>query len=94
MISAWVLCEKVAVCHRYASDQAYDGYKAFCQQKLLQGMAAEVGACRTYPLCLLEWKAARKRACMALETTLPTGEWPSKPHCLPVSGPLNHTAYW
>ena len=51
------------------SDQAYNGYKSYCQHKLLKtdshALTSELS--RTYPPCLLEWKANRSRANMALE---------------------------
>ncbi|XP_075926028.1 unconventional myosin-XV isoform X2 [Petromyzon marinus] len=62
---------------KYVSDHAYNGYRATCQHKLLQGMSAnsvEPGASRTFPPCLLEWVAAKNHAAMALEVACHNGE--------------------
>ncbi|CAM9308649.1 unnamed protein product [Lampetra fluviatilis] len=62
---------------KYVSDHAYNGYRATCQHKLLQGMSAnsvEPGASRTFPPCLLEWVAAKNHAAMALEVACYNGE--------------------
>jgi hypothetical protein len=60
--------------YRYVSDYAYNGFKALCQNKLLQSARAEAQLARTYPPSLLEWRANRKRANMALEALFPDGE--------------------
>lgn len=70
---------------RYVSDHAYDGYKAFCQRKLLQGERALLRATnssqsfgqflpRNYPPCVLEWRANRNRVNMALAVGFYDGE--------------------
>ena len=59
---------------RYVSDQAYNGYKAYCQNKLLQCISPKPCLPRSYPPCYLEWKAAKKRANMAIEAVFPDGE--------------------
>ncbi|XP_049851037.1 unconventional myosin-XV isoform X4 [Schistocerca gregaria] len=51
---------------KYVSDNAYDGYKALCQRKLLQSARVESQLARTYPPSLLEWRSNRKRVNMAL----------------------------
>ena len=58
------------------SDHAYDGYKSYCHQKLLlcDTQALEFLIPRTYPPCLLEWKANRQRCNMALVAELADGE--------------------
>ena len=61
------------VFHRHASDQAYNGYKAYIQHKLLQCIVPEPSLPRSYPPCLLEWKAAKKHALMAVEAAFPDG---------------------
>lgn len=55
------------------SDHAYDGYKAYCQHKLLScdPHAIESRGSRTYPPSLLEWKAHQLQANMSLVTRLP-----------------------
>ncbi len=64
------------LCYRHASDYAYDGYKAYIQHKLLQSILPEPALPRNYPPCLLEWKAARKHANMAVEAIFPDGRDP------------------
>ena len=59
---------------RHASDQAFNGYKAYIQHKLLQCILPEPCLPRSYPPCLLEWKAAKKHANMAVEATFPDGK--------------------
>lgn len=62
---------------KYVSDHAYDGYKAYCQRKLLQGERTIFRIMsnnqqivhhipRNYPPCVLEWRANRNRVHMAL----------------------------
>ncbi|CAH1793641.1 unnamed protein product [Owenia fusiformis] len=66
---------------KYISDQAYNGYKAYCQHKLLQCTDHKEGIlARTYPINLLESRAARKRANMAVEVQFTDGE-KGKAHC-------------
>lgn len=52
---------------KYVSDHGQDGYAAYCQQQLLRqgGLAPEDA--RTYPPCLLEWKANTRKMQMALD---------------------------
>ncbi|CAG0891503.1 unnamed protein product [Darwinula stevensoni] len=59
---------------KYVSDHAYNGYKVLCQKKLLQSARLEAQLARTYPPCLLEWRANRKKANMALEAVFSDGE--------------------
>lgn len=69
-----VMFSSVVVC-RYVSDHAYDGYKAHCQRKLLQGQRKlETEGRRTYPPSLLEWKSNTRRTNMALEAKFADGE--------------------
>lgn len=49
---------------KYVSDHGYNGYKAICQQKLLQSHNQWA---RLYPPCLLEWKANRKKIHTAVQ---------------------------
>lgn len=60
---------------RFVSDFGHDGYKEFCQHKLLQCFNIRSSLCRTYPPCLLEWKAALRRANMALTAKFPDGKF-------------------
>ncbi|XP_046586212.1 unconventional myosin-XV isoform X1 [Neodiprion lecontei] len=70
---------------KYVSDHAYDGYKAYCQRKLLQGertvlrmtnnnQSATYQVARNYPPCVLEWRANRNRVNMALSVGFYDGE--------------------
>ncbi|XP_043281933.1 unconventional myosin-XV isoform X2 [Venturia canescens] len=70
---------------KYVSDHAYDGYKAYCQRKLLQGertvhrimnnnQPSNHHVPRTYPPCVLEWRANRNRVNMALTVGFYDGE--------------------
>ncbi|XP_052263037.1 unconventional myosin-XV-like isoform X3 [Dreissena polymorpha] len=52
---------------KYVSDVGMGGYKWFCQHKALQCGSIEPQLCRIYPPCLLEWRAAQRKANMALE---------------------------
>lgn len=52
---------------KYVSDYGYNGYKAICQKKLLQSHNLWA---RSYPPCLLEWKANRKKVNMALQVDM------------------------
>lgn len=54
------------------SSYAYDGYKAYCQRKLLKTPAN--AASRSYPPCLLEWQAAQTFEGMALPFSYPLGD--------------------
>ncbi|XP_018402219.1 PREDICTED: unconventional myosin-XV [Cyphomyrmex costatus] len=70
---------------KYVSDHAYDGYKAYCQRKLLQGERTIYRMMinnqqtvhqvpRNYPPCVLEWRANRNRVNMALSVGFYDGE--------------------
>ncbi|EGI59287.1 Myosin-XV, partial [Acromyrmex echinatior] len=70
---------------KYVSDHAYDGYKAYCQRKLLQGertvhrmminnQQTVHQVSRNYPPCVLEWRANRNRVNMALNVGFYDGE--------------------
>ncbi|KAG7210137.1 hypothetical protein KM043_011699 [Ampulex compressa] len=70
---------------KYVSDHAYDGYKAYCQRKLLQGERTMFRVMnnnqqtvhhvpRNYPPCVLEWRANRNRVNMALNVGFYDGE--------------------
>ncbi|XP_066584309.1 unconventional myosin-XV [Prorops nasuta] len=70
---------------KYVSDHAYNGYKAFCQRKLLQGERTVLrimsnnqqtfhSVPRNYPPCVLEWRANRNRVNMALTVGFYDGE--------------------
>ncbi|XP_020280008.1 unconventional myosin-XV isoform X2 [Pseudomyrmex gracilis] len=70
---------------KYVSDHAYDGYKAYCQRKLLQGERTVYRVMnnnqqtvyqvpRNYPPCVLEWRANRNRINMALNVGFYDGE--------------------
>ncbi|XP_069501807.1 unconventional myosin-XV isoform X2 [Ambystoma mexicanum] len=55
---------------KFVSDFAYNGYKPFCQHKLMQAMQkSQYGpeTARTYPPSLLEWTANKEKANMALD---------------------------
>lgn len=55
----------LSLCRRFVSDFGPEGYDCVCQHRLLQGLQGlTVGPehVRTYPPCLLEWTANRKRA--------------------------------
>ncbi|CAH0384305.1 unnamed protein product [Bemisia tabaci] len=56
---------------KYVSDNGFNEYKAICQNKLL--MSHNQWA-RTYPPCLLEWRANRKKTNMAVQVHLANGE--------------------
>lgn len=71
---------------KYVSDHAYDGYKAYCQRKLLQGERTIFRIMsnnqqivhhvpRNYPPCVLEWRANRNRVNMALSVGFYDGEF-------------------
>lgn len=54
-----------ACCCRFVSDYGPEGYECVCQHRLLQALqrlGMGPGCVRTYPPCLLEWTANRKRA--------------------------------
>ncbi|XP_033118504.1 unconventional myosin-XV-like isoform X3 [Anneissia japonica] len=61
---------------KYVSDHAYNGYKSYCQHKLLfiNPYALDFGVPRTYPSTLLEWKAHRLRSRMALKLAFMDGQ--------------------
>lgn len=56
---------------KYVSDVGIDGYKWFCQHKALQCARIDPHLSRIYPPCLLEWRAAQRKANMALEVRFP-----------------------
>ncbi|XP_064628723.1 unconventional myosin-XV-like isoform X2 [Lineus longissimus] len=58
---------------KYASDCAFNGYKSLCQHKLLQSMGIEPLLSRTYPPSMLEWRANKRRAHMAVEVKFADG---------------------
>ena len=64
----------------YVSNYAYDGYKAYCQRKLLK-MPVNV-APRSCPPCLLEWWSAKTFERMALPFSYPLGDTFSLCNCL------------
>lgn len=55
----------------YVSSYGYDGYKAYCQHKLLRTDPQH--AARSLPPCLLEWRSAKSFATMALKFHYPEG---------------------
>lgn len=58
-------CKGCACCCRFVSDYGPEGYNCVCQHRLLQALqrlSVGPGCVRTYPPCLLEWTANRKRA--------------------------------
>ena len=57
----------ICILFRYVSDVGIDGYKWFCQHKALQCARIDPHLSRTYPPCLLEWRASQRKANMALE---------------------------
>ncbi|XP_067859862.1 unconventional myosin-XV [Heptranchias perlo] len=61
---------------KFVSDYAYDGFKSVCQHRLLQAMqkvkCGSEGA-RTFPPCLLEWTANKRKANIALDISCPDG---------------------
>lgn len=56
--------------HRFMSDHAFEGYKAYCQHKLLtmDPYAFEFEDARPYPPTLLEWKAHQLMGKMTIAT--------------------------
>lgn len=59
------------------SDYAPDGYNCVCQHRLIQALQRLNGGpeyVRTYPPCLLEWTANRKRANIVLHIYCFDGE--------------------
>jgi len=58
---------------RYVSDQAFDGYKSYCQQKLVDGSQWVSVMARMYPPSLLEWTAAASRLPLALTALFADG---------------------
>ena len=56
------------------SDHAYEGFRAACQQKLMQAYALNPPLARAYPPTVMEWKANRKCVNMALEARYPDDE--------------------
>ncbi|XP_044008895.1 unconventional myosin-XV [Aphidius gifuensis] len=70
---------------KYVSDHAHNGYKSYCQHKLLQGERTVIRIMnnnqlswhhvpRNYPPCVLEWRANRNRVNMALNVGFYDGE--------------------
>lgn len=59
---------------KYVSDVGFKDYKEICQDKALQCMKIKPQLSRTYPPCLLEWKAALRKANMALNAKFPDEE--------------------
>ena len=59
---------------RYVSDVGIDGYRWFCQHKALQCARIDPHLSRIYPPCLLEWRAAQRKANMALEVRFADSE--------------------
>ncbi|XP_032227086.2 unconventional myosin-XV isoform X2 [Nematostella vectensis] len=59
---------------KFASDQAYNGYKAYCQHKLLCWKGRKFPYARAHPPSSLEWQAARTKSCMSLECDCVDGE--------------------
>ncbi|XP_040563865.1 unconventional myosin-XV [Lepeophtheirus salmonis] len=57
---------------KYVSDNAVNGYKYVCQQKLLQGAITHES--RIYPPTNLEWRSNKKCVKMALDATFPDFE--------------------
>ena len=53
------------------SSYAYNGYKAFCQRKLLQTSPKDIP--RVFPPCFLEWQSARAFEGMSLPFSYPLG---------------------
>lgn len=54
------------------SSYAYDGYKAYCQRKLLQAFSDNPS--RALPPCFLEWQSARTFEGMSLPFSYPMGK--------------------
>ena len=65
--------------YRYVSDYAIDNFKFTCQSKLLQSAAIEASLSRVYPPSLLEMKAGRKNALMAMNVRFSDGDSRSGP---------------
>lgn len=65
LIRIFSCCAHVTACCRFVSDYGPEGYNCVCQHRLLQALLRlNIGPeyTRTYPPCLLEWTANRKRA--------------------------------
>ncbi|KAF6736431.1 Unconventional myosin-XV [Oryzias melastigma] len=69
-VSAFLPSQKLAkYLLKFVSDYGPEGFNCVCQHRMLQGLQrVSVGPeyARTYPPCLLEWTANRKRAHMVL----------------------------
>lgn len=63
----------ISVHLRYASDQAFNGYKSYCQHKMLCWDMTGSSVARSHPPTLLEWQAAKMRTNMAVECHFPDG---------------------
>lgn len=71
-------CDSCAYCCRFVSDYGPEGYNCVCQHRLIQALQRlNVGPhyVRTYPPCLLEWTANRKRANTVLHIYCFDGEY-------------------
>ena len=60
--------------YRHCSDNAYDGFKNVCQQKLLSWDKQRHVVARSHPPSLLEWAAIKQKAIMAIEVNSADGE--------------------
>ncbi|XP_078347643.1 unconventional myosin-XV-like isoform X3 [Oculina patagonica] len=59
---------------KYVSDQAFNGYKSYCQHKMLCWDTNGSPVARSHPPTHLEWQAAKMRTNMAAECHFPDGE--------------------
>ncbi len=71
-IHLYFFLNKNSLC-RYASDHAENGYKAYCQAKLLNCLNVEAQLVRTYPPSQLEYQANKRCANMALDVNFVDG---------------------
>jgi len=62
---------------RYVSDHAFDGYKSYCQHKLLDGPEWAFVIPRAYPPSLLECSATAQRLPIALQAEFADGWSPT-----------------
>ena len=60
--------------YRHCSDNAYDGFKNVCQQKLLSWDKQRHVVARSHPPSLLEWAAIKQKAIMAIEVNSADGK--------------------
>ena len=70
----YTLYFRLSVCLRYVSDQAYNGYKSYCQHKLLCWDMNGSAVARSHPPTQLEWQAAKAKVNMAAECHFPDGK--------------------